>query len=289
MEKHKIIKSLSNIWKALVAVIKSLYKGMPFLMIVFTAIMFMLMEGVRNNSTLQLSLLTAVIFLSAIAVYFKSKNYGEAVLALSAGLFTIYTVEWSTSLVFSFIIVWIAFTVIVLLTTSVRLASLSETIYLEAVFALKSIQLDEKRCEKELRAVANSLPNSILGPIEKAEIIRVFAYKKLSYTEMVVALKWVNIYFALTRIPYLELADFCAIVIKRSSSVNMISKDKLFDYIYEGMRASSVSPKEYIECFNLTRHHLIKEENTILYFEILLSYFDSGESIANIGKYFENY
>ena len=289
MKERKILNSFNNSWKAFVSLIKTLYKAMPILMITFTFIMIWLIDKFSINSTLQLSLLTVVIFISTIAVYLKSKNYGEAVLALSAGLFTIYTVDWTVYLFISFIIVWVAFTIVVFLSTSIKLSSQSETIYLEATFALKSNELSDKDCEKKLRAIANSLQNSIIGPIEKAEIIRTFAFKKLSLDDMPVALKWVNMFFALTRIHYLDLADFVIIVIKRTKfAQNHFSIDKIFDYIYDGMRSASASPQEYIEIFNLTRHHLIKSKDIIRYFETLKLYFDQDTTIVNMNTYFDD-
>lgn len=269
------------------SLLKSLYKGMPVLMVSFTFLMIFLAEKIGRNTTLQLGMLTIVIFFSSVVVYFRSKNYGEAVLALSAGLFTVYTVNWTTPLFISFIVVWVAFTVIVFLSTSIKLASESQSIYLEASFALKGTELSDKECEKALCSIADKLKDSIIGPIEKAEVIRVFAYKKIAIEDMTTGLKWVNIFFALTRIPYLVLADFVAVVIKNTSIISEhITCDNIFDYIYTGMRNAPVAPNEYIEAFQQTRHILIKSKQVVLYFNTLVEYFDSGVSPQDIEEFF---
>lgn len=288
LKDKKILDSVHNSWKALVSLLKTLYKGMPLLMLTFTLLMIFAAEKIGSNTTFQLGMLTAVIFLSAIAVYFKSKNYGEAVLALSAGLLTVYTVTWTPAFFISFILVWVMFTIIVFLTTSIRLSSTIQSIYMEAVFAIEQSQLSDKECEKHLQAIANDLKDCIIGPIEKAETIRLFAYRKISLSEMKIGLKWVNIFFSLTRIPYLDLADFVAVVIKNASVLNKrITGDMLFEHIYSGMKNSPVTPQEYIAIFQRTRHLLMKNKNVVLYFDTLNTYFDSGISPDSIEMFFE--
>lgn len=289
MNNEKITKSIANLWLSFISLLKTLYKGMPILMLTFTSLMLILVKKIGSNSTMQIGVLTGIIFISSVVVYIKSKNYGESVLALSAGLFTVYTVTWTVPLFISFSVVWVAFTLIVFLTTSISLGAKAETIYLEASFALKSTGLDEKVIDEKLRSISNKLNNGVLGPIEKAEVLRVFAYKKIPIGDMEMGLKWVNIFFAITRIPYLDLSDFVSIVIKNSSTFNAkITSDRIFDYIYDGMRTSSASPNEYIDLFKQTRHHLIKSKNIILYFDTLSKYFDNGVSSNDIENYFEN-
>ena len=288
MKERKILGSIHNSWAALISLLKTLYKGMPILMISFTLLMVFLAEKIGSNTTFQIGMLTVVIFLSAIAVYFKSKKYGEAVLALSAGLFTVYTVTWTPSLFISFIVVWVMFTIVVFLTTSIKLSSTIQSIYMEATFAIKLPQLSNKECEKQLQVISNDLKDSIIGPVERAETIRVFAYKKISLDDMKIGLKWVNIFFSLTRIPYLTLADFVAVVIKNASIINKkITADKIFEHIYSGMRNAPVTPQDYIDAFQRTRHLLIRNKTVVLYFDTLNRYFDTGISPDEIEVFFE--
>ncbi len=286
MQENKVIDSINNSWMALISLIKTLYKEMPALMIIFTLLMFYIAEKIGSNTSLQIGMLTAVIFLCSIAVYIKSKNYGEAVLALSAGLFTVYTVSWITSLFISFIAIWVMFTVVVFLTSSIKLSSTVQSIYMEASFASKHLNLSEKECEKQFQKISNSVEGCIIGPVEIAEIIRLFAFRKISLSDMKTGLKWVNILFSLTRIPCLILANFVAAIIKNASILNQITSDSIFEYIYSGMRNSPVTPQEYIDMFQQTRHLLIKHKDAVKYFEVLNKYFDSGTSPNDIEMYF---
>lgn len=288
MNDKKIPESIHNSWLSLISLLKTLYKEMPLLMITFTVLSIFIAEKLGSNTTFQLGMLTLVIFLSSIAVYFKSKNYGEAVLALSAGLFTVYTVTWTKSLFISFIIIWVMFTIVVFLTASIRISSAIQSIYMDATFAIRNSQLSDKECEKQLQGISDSLKESIMGPVERAETIRVFAYRKISLSDMSMGLKWVNIFFSLTRIHYLTLADFVSVVIKNASIMSQrITGDMIFEHIYSGMRNAIVTPQEYIEAFQQTRHLLIRNKNVVLYFDTLNAYFDSGISTDDIVKFFE--
>ncbi len=61
----------------------------------------------------------------------------------------------------------------------------------------------------------------------------------------------------------------------------------IFDHIYSGMRNAPVTPQEYIEAFQQTRHFLIKNKNIVLYFDTLNMYFESGVPPNDIGVFFE--
>jgi len=159
---------------------------------------------------------------------------------------------------------------------------------MDATFAIRNSQLSDKECEKQLQGISDSLKESIMGPVERAETIRVFAYRKISLSDMSMGLKWVNIFFSLTRIHYLTLADFVSVVIKNASIMSQrITGDMIFEHIYSGMRNAIVTPQEYIEAFQQTRHLLIRNKNVVLYFDTLNAYFDSGISTDDIVKFFE--
>ncbi len=195
MRNEKIIDSLYNSCAVLISLLKTLYNGMPLLMVSFTFLMIFLAEKIGSNTTFQIGMLTVVIFLSSITVYFKFKNYGEAVLSLSAGLFMVYTVTWTKPLFISFIVVWVMFTIVIFLTTSIRLSSTIQSIYMEATFAIKHSQSPGKECERQLQAISDGLKDCIIGPVERAEIIKIFAYRKIPMSDIKMGLKWVNIFF----------------------------------------------------------------------------------------------
>jgi hypothetical protein len=63
----------------------------------------------------------------------------------------------------------------------------------------------------------------------------------------------------------------------------------LFDHIYKGICEAPVSPLEYIDAFNRTRHILMKSKNTILYFIALNDFFASGNSYNELDAYITDF
>lgn len=285
--------SASNATKSLVALIKTLYKGMPFLMISFSSLIIFLLTKLSANANLMIIFLDFIIILSSICVYSKSNNYGEAFLSLSAGLLTIYSVEWTISRFWSFTIIWLLFTLIVFLITAIKSASKIESIFTQAVIFMPDAQTSNKELFKkqlkELENISNSINDSILMPTERAEIIRFFCFKKMDKAIFATALKWVNCYYSITQMPYMDIALFVTEVIRNTPIIDQeITIDNIFDYIYTGMRGVPVSPSEYIDGFKKTKYVLASTNRTVLYFKALNDFFSEGRPISIIEDYINN-
>lgn len=281
-----VASSLSDSFKALCAAIKSLYKLMPLLIITFVSSVMYLSVKLATSTSWMVCILSFVIVLSSLLVYFKSKNYGEAVLALSAGLLTVYTVNWTLSLFIGFITVWLLFTVVVFFIISVRLAAKIETIYIDCTVGLNIPKEQTKAAIKQLEKISGSLENSVLSPEERAEILRFFSFRKVSIENMPVALKWVHIYYVITKINYLDLASFVVAVIKNTYVLDEgFSIDRIFDYIYSAMRDTPVSPQEFIDAFLKTKYILAATQNTILYFDTLKDFFATNQPYDKLEDY----
>ena len=101
-----------------------------------------------------------LIFLISIAVYAASNNYGEAALALVAGLLTAFTVQWTLNKYVAFVFPLISFFFFVLLTWSIRLAAKNESLYLQAAIYIDITR--SKEIEKQLRKLAKETPTKTL-------------------------------------------------------------------------------------------------------------------------------
>lgn len=288
MKHHAIPKSLSNSCKKLVALVKTMYKNMPVLMVTFTALIVFLATQLAINITGMLFILSFLILFSSIFVYVNTKNYGEAVLTLSAGLFTVYTVKWTLDLFLGFIIVWVLFTISVFLIIALRQATNIENILLEATILLHNSEFTNTEIKQQLEEISNSSKDCILMPEERATIIRLFCFRKIEIDRISIALKWVNSYYTITKIPYLDIASFVTEVIKNTSVLNAgATIDDIFDYIYVGMRNTPASPLEYMEAFKRTRYILASTKNTLLYFNAINKFFYTGQRTSNIEDYVE--
>jgi len=286
MKQNFVPKSLSNSCKRLISLLKTMYKNMPVLMVAFTFLVVYLSTQIAFNMNVMVCILSFVVVASAIIIYVKTENYGEAVLALSAGLFTVYTVTWTLSLFLGFISVWVLFTVIVFFITSIRSISNIESILLEASMLLHNAEFTDEQIMRQLEEISNSLKNCVLMPEQRATIIRLFCFRKIEIDRISIALKWVNIYYSITKIPYLEIASFVTEVIKNTSVLNAgATIDDIFDYIYVGMRDTPASPLEYMQAFKRTRYILASTKNTLLYFNSINKFFYTGKSSSIIEEY----
>lgn len=216
----------------------------------------LLAAGVVVVALLSVQLMMAVIILvvlfSSIGVYSQAKNYGEAALALVAGLLTAFTVEWTAGRFIVFIMAWISLSLAALLISSVRLAAAVQEIYFDAAQKIDpqkpgsvQVQLEEIGKDKFIR---------MLGPIERAEVIRLFAFRQLPIPSMQYALRAVEMLSTVTRVDHRSVADFVIDIYKMFKSTPGPRYQALLDKIYAIIRASPVSPSEFILAFRGSRH-----------------------------------
>jgi hypothetical protein len=110
-------------------------------------------------------------------IYGKTNDYGEASLALVAGLLTAFTVEWTQYLFVLFTVTWVGFSAFAALLQSVKLAAEAEDIYRQAAISIDSTRT--KEIEKQLREITKTNTLRTLGPIEEARVMLILAFHKL--------------------------------------------------------------------------------------------------------------
>ena len=88
-------KSLKEVLRELKNTFRALYKLAP-LAVVFIALVTLVVIGVVIQSTnLMIGDVLLLVIGIAVIVYLSTANYGEAALALAAGLFSVYSVDWT--------------------------------------------------------------------------------------------------------------------------------------------------------------------------------------------------
>lgn len=98
--------------------------GLLLAAIVFVASLFFV--EIKMGSIILLIIIVSII------VYAISKNYGEATVALMAGLLAAFTVEWTWNKYVVFMMALLGFMFFVLLIESIRVAAKNESLYREA-------------------------------------------------------------------------------------------------------------------------------------------------------------
>lgn len=137
-----------------------------------------------------------LIILISIIVYYKSGNYGEAGLALMAGLLAAFTVDWTWNRYIVFMAALLGFLLFIMLIGSIKIAAQIEDIYLRAAI---SIDINRsKDIAKQLKELADGTPTKKIGPIDKANAIQTMAFRKIPMTSMGQMLKRLDILSGIT-------------------------------------------------------------------------------------------
>ena len=136
MEENKVKGTLSEALLQLKAVLKSAYNLAPLLVATICLIVIFITYIVIASAKLMMGVVLLVVLSVTVLVYATNSNFGEAALALVAGLLTAYSVTWSPNKFIAFIAVWTAFSTLAIVISSVKLASKSESLYRQAAIAL---------------------------------------------------------------------------------------------------------------------------------------------------------
>jgi len=217
-------------------------------------------------------------------VYWKTNNYGEAALALVAGLLAAFTVEWTPSRFIVFTTAWVGFSLFVLLISSIKLAAKTESLYRQAAIFIDPLNVD--KIEKQLRTVADTTPLGMLGPIERAESVLLLAFRKFPVSSMKYALESIEQLATATQVDpkaiTLFLADLCKILDFVPSPMHQQQLEDVFTLI----REAPASPEDFFHAFTNTRRLLLSEKIApTTYFRLLRTGLEKGLSPDDMYKY----
>lgn len=288
MAEQEIKQSFKQALNSLAATIKEAYKLAPFVVTVLLCIAVAVSYISISSSKLMMGMVLLLVLGITIIVYATSGNFGEAALALVAGLLTAYSVTWTPSKFIAFVAVWSAFSGSALLISSLKLASRSEELYRQAAIAMSNKRFEVTTLEKQLQKITKDSSIQWLGPIEKAETILIFAYRKLPLESQTNALRAVGIISAITQLSPKQIASFIADAYKIFNFSTVAEQTKLVDILYKNIKESSVAPEEFICAFNNSRRLILSgriEPNE--YLGLLKKSLESGISPEDMYEYLE--
>lgn len=155
---------------------------------------------------IEMGSIVLLIIIISIIVYALSKNYGEATVALMAGLLAAFTVEWTWNKYVVFMMALLGFLFFVLLIGSIRKAATNESLYREA--ALYVSVSNYKEVEKQLVKISKSIPDNLLGPVERADAIKIMAFRKIPTESMQYMLAIIQTFVGITRLDVKTITQF---------------------------------------------------------------------------------
>jgi len=249
MADSKVAQTTLEAWRSLINAVLGLYKLAPAVVFAAVLVSVFAIKLFTMSAIFMTGLAILIVVVVAIIVFGKTKSYGEAALALVAGLLPALTVEWTPPLFAGFVAAWLLFSVAALLIASVRLAAISEELFVQAALSMADPSSQSKSIERQLKAIADSTEYKVIGPLRRAEVLRHFAFRGLPIEAMSSALKATEMLATITKVDNLKIAsmfaDMYLVAIQSGEDVDMTS----LDHVYEIIRTCPASPKEFIEAF----------------------------------------
>lgn len=257
MKEHETRKQQQSFYGSLIVlkdILVSANKLVPG--VVFVAML--LTAGIIAVSILSSKLMIGVVILlvlfAALLIYMKTRDYGQAALALVAGLLTAFTVEWTVAKFVAFVVIWIGFSLLVMIIASIRLAAQLESIYVNAASWISSDPDAIKRFTKQLQDIGSKgTPYHQLHAVARAEAIRLLAFRKIPLESLSDALASVEIFFTMTGIDVKDATLFIADVSTLAQIQTPEQAQKLVNEVLNLIRESAVPPVDFIKAFQLSR------------------------------------
>lgn len=168
-----VIKQLGNVTWALIRQ----FPGLIF----FSLIMFLIaFDRLKENSQTIIIVLCIVVTLLSIIIYMRSNRFDETALTFILGLFTVFSISWNKEKAIVFAVFFTLFAWFIFLISSIKLASKLESILIDASVNYNLNNNDH--CFKSLKAICNKTSkNGYLNTLEKSEVVRFFAFKKIPF------------------------------------------------------------------------------------------------------------
>lgn len=220
----------------------------------------------------------------SVLIYGKTNNYGEAALALVAGLLTAFTVTWTPLKFIGFTTAWVGFSLLVLLISSVKLAVKVESLYKRAAISIDSSNAEE--IEKQLRKAAETTPLGMLDPIEKAEIILQLAFRKFPLSLMKYAVASIEQLFTVTKVEPKTITLFLVDLYKTLDTEKDNEHQQKLEDIFTLLRETPASPEDFFRAFMITRRLVLSSKIGLTsYFHLLRKGLDQGLSPDDMFDY----
>lgn len=278
--------TLNQVARELFATMQAMNKLMPGIIFMAMLLAAAMISVTILSAKLMMGFTILIVALVAILVYACSNNYGEAALALVAGLLTVFTVDWTLGRFLIFDVTWIGFSLFALIISSVKLAASSEDIYRQASLFL-SPDLDKyEEIECLLKEIGKNCESMGLGPIEQAEAIRILAFRKLPIGAIGSAIKLIGTLSIVTKIDTKTIALFVADVYRMLEFDPAACDDAIISDIYDLIQETPVSPLEVITAFDKSRHLVLSGRTDMhRYLRLLRDGLGFGLKPENIADY----
>lgn len=167
--------------------------------------------------------------------------------------------KWTPGRYIAFSTAWVGFALAALLISSIKLAAKAEDIYRQAAFRLADAESDYRAIEKQLREIGSSTPLKMLGPIERAEVIRFLGFRKLPIELFGPCLNAVETLSVITEVELNTITIFVSDFLRSFPVDSTTVAHRLVDILYEAIRESPVPPHDFFAAFSASRRLLLTQ------------------------------
>ena len=256
-------RSLFEAFRALKNLVQVLFKKMPVL---FLVLIYLVDLGIRSYLSEGFSttyLLGLLILLISIGIYVSTKSFSETTLSFVLGVLTIYSIDWEKANITLFVILYLAYIVIVFYVSVIRLAAKQEAILSQA--ACKLDITDHDRIYKHLKAISHTTTKyNQLSILDKSEVIRYLAFRQVIIGEYEEAINVIELIKGVCQTDIISCCEFyygfyAYCYNKQSRTPNISSEiEKMFDKV----TTLTMSYTEFFNVFASTKRILVEGKLT---------------------------
>ncbi|MBN2291525.1 MAG: hypothetical protein JXM70_03810 [Pirellulales bacterium] len=286
--KQGIDQSLTDAIKSLGSTLRAAYELAPLAVVVLAALSLLLVWLTVTWTPLMTGSAVILVLILSLSIFAFRGNFGEALLSLVGGLLSVFAYEWTTERYVAFSIAWIGFALFALLIASIKIAAKNEDIYRQAALKLVGSGPRLKETEKRLKDIGSKTDLSMLGPIERADIIRTFAFRDLPIDLFSSALSATESLSVITKCDINTVAIFVADFFQSFQPEDDAQARQITDILYNSIRSTPVPPEDYFAGFEKSRRLVVsKLLNPIDFLDNLRECLSEGVPIDEVCKAIE--
>lgn len=261
--KHGIRQSLSDTGNSLRAAINALYQLSPGIAVVGTLLAVALVWVTVQWTALITGTAVLLILVLSLAIFAVRGNFGEALLSLVGGLLSVFALEWTIERYIAFSVAWVGFALFAMLIASVKIAAENEDIFKQAAIRIVGPNGSDEQV-KDAETLLNNLGRQtsampMLGPIQRAAVIRTFAFRGLPLTLFAAGVRATEALSVITKCNTQRVAFFVADFFQTLRPTDDSQATKLTDALYFFIQNSPVPPEDFFSAFEKSRRLILAE------------------------------
>lgn len=260
--------SLLRAIKALKNVIKDLFAKMPVLFVFVVYVTKLMIDAYLSEGFSIVFLIGIMILSISIITYITTNDISSTTLSFILGILTVYSVNWGEANYKLFIILYMIYTILVFLVSSLKLAIKKESILTQAASKIDVHNFEE--IYKILNKISmKSTQYNQLSIIDRCEIIRYLAFRQVITGEYEQAINSVELISGACQIElnkccemYYSMYMYC----KNNGVTQRI--DKEVERLLDKVTTLTITYSEFFDVFKETKRILI--ENNMNFNEYII-------------------